>query len=425
MTRARQFPSRTVSRVLSLVCGCAAVVAAQAARAQQNDSPNAPTARVAPETFAIFPWDTLKSSPEAYQDAKECGFNLAGFAHAEDLDAIAAAGLQCFVSDPAIKIRGAEDASDDAIAAVAKDVVARTGKHPATFGYHLIDEPNRALVPLVARWAKAFQAAAPDRVAYTNFLPIHGAGTPGAREAEYEKYLTDYLEAVKPRAFSFDQYGLMADGTLRSTYYQCLEVVRRASMKTGVPYWHVALANAHFNYAEPTPATFRFQVFASLAYGARGLGWFTYINRDRGNYRSAAINLAGRRTPTWDMLRDANLAAQRLAPVYTTLKSVNVFHHPTAPLGCRGLADSRFVADVRGTGPFVVGEFEDPQGRPALVVVNGDLARSTQMTVVPKEKCKILRVSALTGKTRPWGAEDEWLAPGQGLLLLLAPADGK
>ena len=70
-------------------------------------------------------------------------------------------------------------------------------------------------------------------------------------------------------------------------------------------------------------------------------------------------------------------------------------------------------------GPFCVGELEDEQGRPAIVIVNRNLTRSTQFTVIPKTKTTIQRVSAYTGLTRPIGAEDDWLPPGGGLLLLL------
>jgi len=411
---------KSVSLLPMLIC--ALLCAASASSAQANSTPDSAATAPAPESFAIFPWDRMKPSVEAYRGAKECGFNLAGFVRPENLDMVKEAGLKCFVSDPAIKIRENEKASDEEIAAVAKDVAGRTANHPAVFGFHLIDEPTAAQVPLVVKWAKAFQSAAPDRVAFTNFLPIFGTGGPEAREATYEKYLTDYLDAVRPRAFSFDQYGIFGDGSIRGTYFQCLEVVRRASLKSNVPFWHVALANAHFNYADPSPATLRFQVLASLAYGARGIGWFTYTSRDRGNYRNTAIDSDGRRTATWTMLRDANLLAWRLSPTYTTLKSVNVFHHPTVPLGCRGLADSKFVADVQGTGPFCVGEFEDPQGRPAVIVVSRDLNNSTQVNVVPKGKgTTILRVSPMTGETREWGAEDNWLPPGGGILLVFAP----
>jgi len=84
---------------------------------------------------------------------------------AEDLDTVHDAGLKCFVSDPAIKIRGkgkdgGEAMSDEQINAAVKDLVARTANHPATFGYHVIDEPALKLVPLVSRWAKAIGEAA-------------------------------------------------------------------------------------------------------------------------------------------------------------------------------------------------------------------------------------------------------------------------
>ena len=376
--------------------------------------------QVGPETFPIFPWDRLQGSKSACEEAKACGFNLAGFAGVGELDAVAAAGMKCFVTDTSIEIRGAEKLTDDEVNDRVKKLVARTAKHPAVFGYHLIDEPARALVPNVVRWAKAFQAEDPQHIAFTNLFPMsESADGSGKVEGEYESYLRGYLDPVKPAAFSFDHYSFFDDGNIRPLYFDCLEVARQASIKSNVPLWHVALANAHFHYAEPSPALFRFQIFTSLAYGVRGMGWFTYTARDRGNYRATAIDDFGHRTPTWDMLRDANLQLHRLAPHVTKLKSVNVFHDPDVPKGCRGIDQSRFVSGIKGTGPFCVGEFEGSGGKPAILIVNRSLTRSTQFTVTPKTKTTIQRVSSLTGQVRPMGAEDNWLPPGGGLLLLL------
>jgi hypothetical protein len=392
---------------------------ATVALAQQSDIADT-DARVTPEEFPIFPWDILKPDKAVYEEAKACGFNLAGFVHPPDLDLVAAAGMKCFVSDPSIHVRGGENLSADDIKEAATKLAKATASHPATFGYHIVDEPNKQLVPVAAKWAAALDAAAPNAIAYTNFLPIAGnASGNGDVESDYEQYLTSYIDLAKPKAISFDHYSMMDDGTVRPTCFDGLEVVRRTSQKTGVPFWNVVLANTHFRYAEPSPATLRFQAFTSLAYGARGIGWFTYTGRDRGNYRSAAIDLAGRRTPTWEMLRDVNLQLHRLAPVYTKLKSVNVFHYPDVPRGCRSISESKFVKDLRGEGPFVVGEFEDAQRKPALIVVNRNLNHSTQLEVILKSKVTIQRVSPYTGRTRAWGAEDNWLAPGQGILLMV------
>jgi hypothetical protein len=121
------------------------------------------------------------------------------------------------------------------------------------------------------------------------------------------------------------------------------------------------------------------------------------------------------------MLREANLQAQRLAPVLTKLKNVNVFHHPKVPQGASGIDTSRFLRDIKGGGQFCVGEFEDEEGRPALLIVNCSLTQATTWAITPKKSTPMQRVSAYTGKIRPIGAEDNWLAPAGGVLLLLRP----
>src|SRR3954469_1473254 len=93
---------------------------------------------VEPEVFPIFPWDILKATKESYAQAKDCGFNLAGFVNADNLDVVKSAGLKCFVSSASIRIRDNEKVSDDQIATVAKEVTSKASSHPATFGYHLL-----------------------------------------------------------------------------------------------------------------------------------------------------------------------------------------------------------------------------------------------------------------------------------------------
>lgn len=378
-------------------------------------------AEVTAEEFPIFPWDTLPNTRAAYEEAKECGFNLVGFVSPENLDLVAATGMKGFVRDSSVEARNTK-LSDAEIAERVKKLVERCGKHPAVFGFHVLDEPQISEMPNAVKWAKAFEeAAAPNVITYTNLLPMTGFRNAETVDETYSAYLDSYLTAVHPKAFSFDQYSMMDDGSIRSNYFHGLELIRQASIRNNVPFWNVCLACAHFRYADPSPATLRFQVFASMAYGARGLGWFTYTGRDRGNYRDSAIDLAGRRTPTWEMLRDANEIVRCLAPTYLTLKSVGVFHSPDVPEGCQGISSSHFVTNIKGTGPFLVGEFMDPSAKPALLVVNRNLQHSTTWALTLKSKSTIRRVSPLTGKVRPIGAEDNWLPPGGGILLLLSP----
>jgi len=371
-----------------------------------------------PNEFAILPWGGTPGDEAALKEIRECGFNLAGFVAPDDLDKVSRAGLQCLVSDPTSHVGDAEAQLDEKeIARRVEALTARTAKHPAVYGYYLRDEPSTGAYPGLGRWAAAYEKAAPGALPYINLLPNYAsAGQLGA--STYEEYLESFVQIVKPKFISYDHYALMDDGSLRGGYYQNLEAVRKAALKHDLPFWNIVLSNSHFRYAEPTPAGFRFQLYTTLAYGGRGISYFTYFAPQIGNYRLAPVDQFGHKTPTWDMLRNVNLQLHKIGPTYIKLKSVNVFHHPNVPDGCSGIGTSKYLASVSGDD-LLVGEFEGPGGVPYVMLVNKSLHVSTAFGVQFKESGQIMRVSAYTGSTDPWRGEDCWLAAGQGMLLCL------
>ncbi len=373
---------------------------------------------LAPEDFAILPWGGTPGDKSVLDEIKACGFNLAGFVAPEGVEAVGAAGLKCIVSDPRIHV-GDDLASLDEVE-VRKRVLAATEKlrdHPAVYGFYLRDEPSVPLFPALGRFAAAVREAAPNKRTYINLFPIYvNAGQVGAKD--YEDYVESFITRVKPSFVSYDNYSLMDDGSLRDGYYENLEVVRKLSLKHNLPFWNIVLGNAHFHYAEPTEGGLRFQAYSSLAYGVRGLSYFTYFTPAIGNYRLGAIDQFGHKTPTWDMLLRVNLQIQRLGPTYIKLKSVNVFHYPYGPASAAKLDSSRYLSAISGS-TFVVGEFEGPKGEPFVLIVNKDLRRSTPFDVKFKDGGTIHVVSAYSGGMEPWAGENTWLAPGQGMLLML------
>ncbi len=372
-----------------------------------------------PHDFAILPWGWTKADPEQLAWIAECGFNLAGFVSPEDLDPVLKAGLQGIVWDSSAHVGDAEAALDDAeIARRVQAVVDRVKGPPALFGYYLRAEPSSVVYPGLGRWAAAYKKAEPDASAYINLFPNYASPAQMGVET-YEEYLRKFVEVVHPEYLSYDHYALMDDGTLRDGYFQNLEAARKVSLEAGIPFWNIVLANSHFRYAEPTPAGFRFQLYTTLAYGARGISYFTYFAPQVGNYRLAPVDQFGHRTPTWDMLRHVNLQLHRLLPTSLTLRSVNVFHHGEVPESCSGDETSVHLASVEG-GNLVVGEFEGPEGQPAVLIVNKDLHTSCGVYAQFKEPGRVLLVSPYTGEVTDFGGEHCWLAPGQGSLLLLA-----
>jgi hypothetical protein len=379
--------------------------------------------RLAPEEFAILPWGHTSGDADMLREVRECGFNLAGFVAPEHLDAVAASGLKCIVSDPDIHVADAAAGLDEVeVQKRVATLTARAAGHSAMFGYYLRDEPGAGLYPALARFVAALRQADPDHSSYINLFPNYAS--PGQMGAPtYEEYVESFVTTVKPAFISYDHYALLDDGSLRDGYFQNLEAVRKTALKHGLPFWNIILSNAHFRYAEPSEGGLRFQVYTTLAYGGRGISYFTYFAPAIGNYRLAPIDQFGHKTPTWDMLRNVNLQIHRLGPTYLKLKSVNVFHHADVPAGCAGINASRHLAAVNG-GRFVVGEFEGPGGQPFVMIVNKDLHVSTAFDVKFKQPGRIMQTSAYTGQTAPWGGENNWLAAGQGMLLSLEPPPG-
>jgi hypothetical protein len=378
-----------------------------------------PDTALSPEHFAILPWGGVPADEKVLQEIKECGFNLAGFVNPDGLDAVAAAGLKCIVSGHGTHVGDDQARLDDAeIAKRVTGFVDRVGKHPAVFGYYLRDEPSATVYSGLARWSAAYRNADPKAVPYINLFPNYASpaqmGVP-----TYEEYVESFVTICKPPFISYDHYALLDDGSIRNGYFQNLEIVRAAALRHKLPFWNIVLSNAHFNYAEPTEAGLRFQVYTTLAYGGRGISYFTYFAPTSGNYRLAPIDQFGRKTPTWDMLRRVNLQIHKLAPAYCKLKSVNVFHLPDVPSGCQAATSSKYLDEVSG-GSFVVGEFEGPERRPYVMIVNKSLQRSVPFSVRFKSPGQIMQVNAYTGTTNPWAGENNWLAAGQGMLLSLA-----
>ena len=368
------------------------------------------------DEFAILAWGWTTGDRQALDDMKACGINLAGMVKAADLDQVQAAGMMALVWDADAHVGDAEANLPKAeVERRVKAAVDRVAGHPAVLGYYLRDEPSARVFPGIGVWADAYRRFAPDKIAYVNLFPNYATSAQLGTDT-YEQHLEEFVRHVRPRVISYDHYALMDDGSLRDGYFQNLEAVRRVADKHRLPFWNIVLSNAHFHYAEPTAGGLRFQAYTTLAYGARGISYFTYTAPAVGNYRLAPVDQFGNKTATWDMLRNVNLQIHALGPTYIQLKSLGVVHHPNVPEGCRGISAAQHVAELSG-GDLLAGEFDGPNGEPYALVVNKSLHRSTPYTVRFRQAGAVLQVNAYTGAHEPWGGENGWLAPGQGMLL--------
>ena len=188
-------------------------------------------------------------------------------------------------------------------------------------------------------------------------------------------------------------------------------------MEHGIEFWNIVLSVAHFSYRELNAADLRFEAYTTLAYGGRGISYFTYFTSGTGNYRMAPIDQFGHQTPTWYFMQHVNLQIQKLAPTLLQLRSDAVYHFGQIPSGANGPPTNSLVSGVGGDN-FLVGDFTHRDGSRYLMVVNKDLAKSRpcspQFRTAPR---RVQHVSAYSGALTSFEGEDVWLPPGGGVLL--------
>src|SRR5690606_2899917 len=181
-----------------------------------------------------------------------------------------------------------------------------------------------------------------------------------------------------------------------------------------------------------THTDIRMQVYGSLVYGVKGLGYYKFLSHEvdileappLGNFRQGPLDEFGHRTDTWHWLRNVNQQVQNLAPHLLRLRSDDVYHvGPTVPDANRGATSSTLIASL--TGPeYVVGEFtHEEDGSRYVMIVNRSMTEQAHVNLTfPSYVEKVEFVDTRKGELDDW-ENYYWLSPGQGVLLKLTGKD--
>ena len=367
--------------------------------------------------FPIMAWNHTPSDPAVLKKMAECGLTVSGFAYAKDLDAVHAAGMKAIVHDARVGGYDWQNVDEkkarENVAALVKEV----NGHPAVFGYYLRDEPPATYFAGLERVASVVRELAPGKWPYINLFPNYA--NPGQLASkDYAEYLDKFVATCKPPILSYDHYALQEGGGLGGDYFRNLEQMRDAAKRANVPFWNIVLATAHFGFREVTHADFRFQAYTTLAYGGRGISYFTYFAPNVGNYRMAPIDQFGNVTPTWYFMQNVNHQIQKLAPTLLKLRSDQVYHFGTLPPGTDGPNATSLLTGVSGDD-FCAGDFTHAaDGSRWVMVVNRSTTTARPCHPIfraPPKKVQLM--SAYAGELTPFEGEQVWLAPGQGCLL--------
>lgn len=273
-------------------------------------------------------------------------------------------------------------------------VVEAIRDHPGLYGYHLRDEPRFHLLPMLAQVSELIGSLDPYHLLYINhFPPIRGWGAPSV-----EWFWREFISLCQPTLLSYDHYpvqiGTDADVArdahlpnvfaehkiiVKPDFFDALELLRGLSTHHDLPFWAFTCAVRHGAYPTPTEGHMRFQLFNDLAYGARGLQYFTYA------HDQAMVRPDGSTTETWELARRINREIHNWAPVLRRLTSIGTFHHGPLWSGTRAIPTSDEPQSFTVEGdPVTVGQFLRDDGLRYLMVVNANPCSWARLTLSVK-----------------------------------------
>jgi hypothetical protein len=376
------------------------------------------------------PWLGYFDDPLQFETMKDCRFNTAGLLNPAVLDSCRQAKLKGWLLHPelhAIVDRYLFEkvvTTDKEIEAIVDKMVKDYDSHPAVLGYHVWDEPGAAAFPLVAKITTEIEKRS-KKPWYVNLLPTYASAISQFQSESYDAYVTNFIKICKPAFLSYDHYALMEDGTTRAGYWENMNRFYSIAKEHNLPVIPIIQSVAHMIYRETNDADLNFQVYSHLAYGAKGIQYFTYFSPSFGNYRKAPIDHFGGKTPTWHVVQNINRRLEILAPAILGLKWVKSYHFGNSipkEYGVTGSDATSLLQGVKnhdGTTPHVlVGELKDAAGVDYLMVVNKDLKNSIGLEMTYKTQPKLIQeFGRHTGKLSPWAGENAWMAPGEGVLM--------
>ncbi len=363
-----------------------------------------------------------------WQTVKDAGFTFGGMTdygpagNKQMLDHCAAVGLKAMVVDGRL---GPSMVYGDRWKETVAAIVAEYSQHPALLGYFLTDEPSYAQFGQLAQIVKEVRRLDPQHLVYINLLPTY-ASVEQLGNPTYLDHLDTFLRLVEPGVLSYDHYALMKNGGLRADYFENLALIREAGLRHGVPPWDIFLSLSHLAYRDPSAGEMRWQAYTALAYGMKGLLYFTYwtFPEWEKNGEVAIVHPDGKPARLYPLVQAVNRAVQALGPTLLKLTSTAVYHTGPIPTGCTRLPGDALV-QVPAEVPMVIGNFVDGQGRPYVMLVNRDYQQPLDVTVSLKPHVRqAFAVSATDGGEQALNLDKQTfklhLEPGDGQLWRLA-----
>ena len=283
------------------------------------------------------------------------------------------------------------------IEALSEGLILESSQHlSALAGILLDDEPGKSLFSIL-QFAKAEvrRVFGGDELPYVNVWPSHASPKYALEAPSYTDYLQRYMSEVALPFLSFDHYPLLANERTTTDFFYNHAEIRRFAKEFDVPSWGFVQSIGFDGRAvglgvrrRPEEAEIFWQINVALAYGVKGIQYFTYWTPKNNKviFGNALITRDRKKTALYGYARRANDFLQKVGGILLPLISESVTHfgERRLPRGAEPFAGDDYVKAASGDAA-IFGLFGNPNDATEryLLVVNRspNKAATTRLTI--------------------------------------------
>jgi hypothetical protein len=272
-----------------------------------------------------------------------------------------------------------------------------------------VDEPSAARFKELKGLADTVRAARPGTIPFVNLFPNYASpsqlGSP-----DYTTHVADFIRIYQPDVLCMDNYPIFKpDRDTRAAYIDNLDIFRKQSLAAGIPFWNFFNIMPYGPHTDPTEAQVRWQVNASLVYGAKGLLYFCYFTPGGDEFPKggAIIGQDGLKTHHYAQAKRINKMLKSYGKVLVDCTSTDVAQiqpgdTPSEKLRNSGIRDIKRDR-VDPSHDYLVGTFKHKSGRRAVMLMNNRFAYSAWPTVIfdVRPGQRVVEIDPDTGREVP------------------------
>ena len=250
----------------------------------------------------------------------------------------------CIVWDHRFQGLDSDSAHD---VALIPPIVADYRGEPGLSAYYFGDEPSDRELLALERFAARLRSFDPAHPIWNN---LSGRAAFPTREAWLAHHRA-YVARIHPAVLCNDQYDFLR-GTDRGQFVENAAGLNAVAREAGIPFWGIIQLIEHGPFRSPTAGELRWQIGMLLAYGARGVGYFTYWTPrpdPRLNWQPAVLTLEGQRTAWYPVLARLGAYLRPLGEALAGMTWMATVHAGSVPLGGTAFSARRLGARRRGT----------------------------------------------------------------------------